>query len=97
MVSNLATIHAKEIPEDYFVNGYPTIIFCGRVHSLTAGTGEAMLNNRASDQQVRQHVGNNAGTHGRTVIMEFIEPEGYNVPLGLRNLGGTLLTNHYLY
>lgn len=67
---------------EFYVDAYPGEIFRGRVHSLTAGTGEAMLNNRASEQQVRQHVGNNAGTHGRTVIIEFVEPDGYNVPIG---------------
>lgn len=67
---------------EFYVDAFPGEIFRGRVHSLTAGTGEAMLNNRATDQQVRQHVGNNAGTHGRTVIIEFDEPEGYNVPIG---------------
>jgi len=67
---------------EFYVDAFPGEIFRGRVHSLTAGTGEAMLNNRATDQQVRQHVGNNSGTHGRTVIIEFDEPEGYNVPIG---------------
>ncbi|TEW54831.1 biotin/lipoyl-binding protein [Psychromonas sp. RZ22] len=67
---------------EFYVDAYPGEIFRGRVHSLTSGTGEAMLNNRASDQQVRQHVSQNSGTHGRTVIIEFEEPEGYNVPIG---------------
>ncbi|PKF62502.1 hemolysin D [Psychromonas sp. psych-6C06] len=67
---------------EFYVDAFPGEIFRGRVHSLTAGTGEAMLNNRASEQQVRQHVGNNAGSHGRTVIIEFIEPQGYNIPIG---------------
>lgn len=67
---------------EFYVDAFPGEIFRGRVHSLTAGTGEAMVTNRASDQQVRQHVGNNTGSHGRTVIIEFVEPEGYNVPIG---------------
>lgn len=67
---------------EFYVDAYPGEIFRGRVHSLTSGTGEAMLNNRAGDQQVRQHVGQNSGTHGRTVVIEFEEPEGYNVPIG---------------
>ena len=67
---------------EFYVDAYPGEIFRGRVHSLTAGTGEAMLDNRAVDQQVRQHIGNNTGSHGRTVIIEFIEPEGYNIPIG---------------
>ncbi|TWX65887.1 HlyD family efflux transporter periplasmic adaptor subunit [Colwellia demingiae] len=67
---------------EFFVNAYPGEIFRGRVHSITAGTGEAMISPRASEQQVRQHVGNNTSAHGRTVVIEFIEPEGYNVPIG---------------
>ena len=72
---------------EFYVDAFPGEIFRGRVHSLTAGTGEAMLNNRASEQQVRQHVGNNSGSHGRTVIIEFDEPEGYNVPIGATGSG----------
>lgn len=67
---------------EFYVNAYPGEIFRGRVHSITAGTGEAMISSRGVDQQVRQHVGNNAPAHGRTVVIEFIEPEGYNVPIG---------------
>lgn len=67
---------------EFFVNAYPGEIFRGRVHSITAGTGEAMISARGGDQQVRQHVGNNASAHGRTVVIEFIEPKGYNVPIG---------------
>ena len=72
---------------EFYVDAFPGEIFRGRVHSLTAGTGEAMLNNRAAEQQVRQHVGNNESTHGRTVIIEFDEPEGYNVPIGATGSG----------
>lgn len=72
---------------EFYVDAYPGEIFRGRVHSLTAGTGEAMLNNRASEQHVRQHVGQNAGAHGRTVVIEFIEPEGYNIPIGATGSG----------
>ncbi len=67
---------------EFFVNAYPGEIFRGRVHSITAGTGEAQISVRGGDQQVRQHVGSNTSAHGRTVIIEFIEPEGYNVPIG---------------
>ena len=67
---------------EFFVNAYPGEIFRGRVHSITAGTGEAMISSRGADQQVKQHVGNNAPAHGRTVVIEFIEPKGYNIPIG---------------
>ncbi|WOH38581.1 efflux RND transporter periplasmic adaptor subunit [Thalassotalea fonticola] len=67
---------------EFYVNAYPGEIFRGRVHSITAGTGEAMISSRGVDQQVRQHVGQNMSAHGRTVVIEFIQPEGYNVPIG---------------
>lgn len=72
---------------EFFVNAYPGEIFRGRVHSITAGTGEAAVSVRSGDQQVRQHVGSNTSAHGRTVIIEFIEPEGYNVPIGATGSG----------
>ena len=67
---------------EFYVNAYPGEIFRGRVHSITAATGEAMVSVASGDQQVRQHVGNNAGSLGRTVVIEFDEPEGYTLPLG---------------
>ncbi|ARN73184.1 efflux RND transporter periplasmic adaptor subunit [Oceanicoccus sagamiensis] len=67
---------------EFFLATHPGEIFRGRVHSLRTGTGEAMVSPRAADQQVRQHVGRNTGSQGRTVIIEFIEPEGYNLPIG---------------
>jgi len=67
---------------EFYVNAYPGEIFRGRVHSITAGTGEAMVSPRSGDRQVRLHVRRNTGSHGRTVIIEFTEPEGYNIPIG---------------
>ncbi len=67
---------------EFYVNAYPGEIFRGRVHSITAGTGEAMVSPRSGDRQVRLHVRRNMGSHGRTVIIEFTEPEGYNLPIG---------------
>ena len=67
---------------EFYINAYPGEIFRGRVHSITAGTGEAMISSRNGDQQVRQHVGQNTSSHGRTIVIEFEEPEGYNVPIG---------------
>lgn len=72
---------------EFFVNAYPGEIFRGRVHSITAGTGEAMISPLNGDQQVRQHVGNNTSAHGRTVVIEFNEPEGYNIPIGSTGSG----------
>ncbi|RKF19693.1 hemolysin D [Alginatibacterium sediminis] len=67
---------------EFFVEAYPGEIFRGRVHSLRTGTGEAMLNARNGDQHVRGHVAQNQGSHGRTVIIEFDQPEGYDIPIG---------------
>ncbi|MBD1573375.1 hemolysin D [Vibrio sp. S17_S38] len=74
-------IHIGQFSE-FYVNAYPGEIFRGRVHSVTTGTGEATVSLRASDQSVRRHISSNAPNHGRTVIIEFIEPEGYNIPIG---------------
>jgi len=67
---------------EFFVNAYPGEIFRGRVHSITTGTGEAMVSPLSGDQQVRQHIGRNRSAHGRTIIIEFTEPGGYNIPIG---------------
>lgn len=67
---------------EFYLDAYPGEIFRGRVHSLTAGTGEAMIDVRNGDQHVRRHVGNNSSSHGRTVVIEFEQPEGYNIPIG---------------
>ncbi|WP_163133089.1 HlyD family secretion protein [Agarivorans sp. Alg241-V36] len=72
---------------EFFVNAYPGEIFRGRVHSITTGTGEARVPVINGSQHVRQHVGNNAGSHGRTVIIEFDEPEGYSIPIGATGSG----------
>ncbi|MGY5452906.1 HlyD family secretion protein [Agarivorans sp. MS3-6] len=72
---------------EFYVNAYPGEIFRGRVHSLTTGTGEARVSVINGSQQVRRHVGNNMGSHGRTIIIEFDEPEGYNVPIGATGSG----------
>lgn len=72
---------------EFYVDAYPGEIFRGRVHSLTAGTGEARVSVMNGSQSVRQHVGNNTGSHGRTIVIEFEEPEGYNVPIGSTGSG----------
>ncbi|MBW3696021.1 biotin/lipoyl-binding protein [Vibrio sp. T187] len=72
---------------EFYVDAYPGEIFRGRVHSLTAGTGEARVSVMNGSQHVRQHVGNNTGSHGRTIVIEFEEPEGYNVPIGATGSG----------
>jgi|GEM_PF-1138441 len=72
---------------EFYVDAYPGEIFRGRVHSVTTGTGEARVSVVNGSQHVRQHVGNNAGSHGRTIVIEFEEPAGYNVPIGATGSG----------
>ncbi|USD40273.1 efflux RND transporter periplasmic adaptor subunit [Vibrio sp. SCSIO 43135] len=69
---------------EFYVNSHPGEVFRGKVHSITSGTGESMVSVQNGAQRVTQHVGNNMGTHGRTVIIEFEEPEGYHIPLGAK-------------
>ncbi|GAM60409.1 multidrug resistance efflux pump [Vibrio ishigakensis] len=72
---------------EFYVDAYPGEIFRGRVHSVTTGTGEAQVSVRQGSQHVRQHVGNNTNSHGRTIVIEFEEPEGYNIPIGATGSG----------
>ncbi|GEA49979.1 hypothetical protein VIN01S_07830 [Vibrio inusitatus NBRC 102082] len=67
---------------EFYVNSHPGEVFRGKVHSITSGTGEATVSVKNGTQSVNQHVANNAGAHGRTVIIEFEEPKGYNIPIG---------------
>ncbi|RKF17431.1 HlyD family efflux transporter periplasmic adaptor subunit [Alginatibacterium sediminis] len=67
---------------EFYVDAYPGEIFRARVHSFTAGTGESSVSPMQGPQSVRQHVGSNTSTHGRTVILEIIEPEGKIIPIG---------------
>ncbi|WP_406610917.1 efflux RND transporter periplasmic adaptor subunit [Agarivorans sp. JK6] len=67
---------------EFYVDAYPGEIFRARVHSLTAGTGESAVSPMQGPQSVRQHVGANASSHGRTVILEIVEPEGKVIPIG---------------
>ncbi|GAD89598.1 hypothetical protein VHA01S_023_00120 [Vibrio halioticoli NBRC 102217] len=72
---------------EFYVDAYPGEIFRGRVHSVTTGTGEAQVQVRQGSQHVRQHVGNNMNSHGRTIVIEFEEPQGYNIPIGSTGSG----------
>ncbi|CAM3142308.1 HlyD family secretion protein [Vibrio rarus] len=72
---------------EFYVDAYPGEIFRGRVHSITTGTGEAQVQVRQGSQHVRQHVGNNTNNHGRTIVIEFNEPQGYNIPIGSTGSG----------
>ncbi|NRB42292.1 MAG: efflux RND transporter periplasmic adaptor subunit [Pseudomonadales bacterium] len=67
---------------EFYVNALPGKIFRGRVHSITTSTGEAAIQVRQGSEQVRQFMKQNQTSHGRTVLIEFIEPPGINIPLG---------------
>ncbi len=72
---------------EFFVNSHPGEIFRGRVNSITTNTGEAEISVRGTTESVQRHVGANMGSHGRTVVIEFEEPEGYTIPLGATGSG----------
>lgn len=67
---------------EFYVNAYPGKIFRARVHSVTESTGEAQGALFGIPQNVTNHVMRNMGHMGRTVILEFDEPEGVNIPIG---------------
>ncbi|MBM7036770.1 HlyD family secretion protein [Vibrio ulleungensis] len=69
---------------EFYVTAYPGHVFRGRVNSVTSGTGESTLSPAQGTQHVGQHVAQNAGSHGRTVIIEFEEPEGMVIPIGAK-------------
>jgi len=67
---------------EFYVDAFPGEVFRARVHSFTAGTGESAVSVMQGPQSVRQHVGANTSAHGRTVILEIIEPEDKYIPIG---------------
>ncbi|MEZ9235710.1 MULTISPECIES: efflux RND transporter periplasmic adaptor subunit [Shewanella] len=67
---------------EFYVDAYPGEVFRARVHSITTGTGEASISPMQGPQSVRQHVGSNTSSHGRTVVLEIFEPEGKVIPIG---------------
>ncbi|WP_392339583.1 efflux RND transporter periplasmic adaptor subunit [Moritella marina] len=67
---------------EFYVDAYPGEIFRAKVHSFTAGTGESSISPIQGPQSVRQHVGANTSAHGRTVILEIVEPDGKIIPIG---------------
>lgn len=72
---------------EFYVNSHPGEVFRGRVNSVTSNTGEAEISVRGTAESVQRHVGANMGSHGRTIVIEFEEPEGYTVPLGATGSG----------
>jgi len=67
---------------EFYLNTHPGQIFRARVHSKRVGTGEAAMSVRQGDRSIGGFVRQNAPSHGRTVILEFEEPEGINLPIG---------------
>jgi len=67
---------------EFFVDAYPGKIFRARVHSITESTGEAQGSLFGAPQSVTQHVMKNSNEIGRTLILEFEEPEGVHIPVG---------------
>ncbi len=67
---------------EFFVDAYPGKIFRARVHSITESTGEAQGDLFGTPQSVTQHVKKNSNEVGRTLILEFEEPEGVHIPIG---------------
>ena len=67
---------------EFYVDAYPGKIFRARVHSITESTGEAQGSLLPTPQSVTEHVMKNINEMGRTVILEFEEPEGVSIPIG---------------
>lgn len=67
---------------EFYVNAHPGKIFRARVHSISGATGEAQGSLLPMTQNVTQHVTQNMNEMGRTVILEFEEPEGIVIPIG---------------
>jgi multidrug resistance efflux pump len=67
---------------EFYVDSHPGKIFRARVHSITESTGEAQGSLLPTPQSVTQHVMKNSNDIGRTVILEFEEPEGVHIPIG---------------
>lgn len=67
---------------EFYVDAYPGKIFRARVHSITESTGEAQGDLFGTPQSVTKHVVKNSTDIGRTLILEFDEPEGVHIPIG---------------
>ena len=68
---------------EFYVDTYPGKIFRARVHSITQATGEAQGSLLGgTPDMVSSHMQRNQHGLGRTVILEFTEPEGVNIPVG---------------
>jgi multidrug resistance efflux pump len=69
---------------EFYVDALPGHIFRGRVHSITMATGESQGSHASGEQGVLRQLQLNSQNLGRTVLIEFIEPEGIDIPIGAR-------------
>lgn len=69
---------------EFYVDAYPGHIFRGRVHSTTLAIGEARGSHTSQEPGVAQQLMNNSKNLGRTVLIEFTDPEGIEIPIGAR-------------
>jgi len=69
---------------EFYVDAYPGHIFRGRVHSTTLATGEARGSHLSQEPGVAQQLMNNSNNLGRTVLIEFTDPPGIEIPIGAR-------------
>ena len=67
---------------EFYVDAYPGHIFRARVHSVTGATGEAAGSLFPRESMVSEQIQLGAMPVGRTVILEFEDPEGYWIPIG---------------
>ena len=67
---------------EFYVDAYPGHIFRARVHSITGATGESAGTLLPRESMVGQQIRLGALPVGRTVILEFEDPEGYDIPIG---------------
>lgn len=67
---------------EFYVDAYPGKIFRARVQSISESNGESRGSLMPTAQNVSQHVMRNSNDVGRTVILEFEDPEGIQIPIG---------------
>lgn len=67
---------------EFYVNAYPGQIFRARVHSVTNSTGESQGSLFGVQQNTGSFVNLNNDAMGRTVVIEFDEPPGIEIPIG---------------
>ncbi len=67
---------------EFYVDAYPGHIFRARVHSITGATGEAAGTLWPREELVGRQIAMGSAPVGRTVILEFEDPEGLWIPIG---------------